>query len=76
MTYHELASTTAKCYAEGRAAANANMRKHNRSHWNREDYDIATIVTEFCLLGDPEKTEAELCNNSSVVYLHMRTKQS
>jgi hypothetical protein len=68
MTYHELASTTAKCYAKGRDAANANLRKHNRSDWNREDYDIAIIVTHVCLLSDPEKTEAELCNNSSVIY--------
>jgi hypothetical protein len=76
MTYHELAFTTLKCYAEGRAAANANMCKHNRSDWSHEDYDIATIVTEVCLLGDPEKTEAELCDNSPAVYPHMRTKQS
>jgi hypothetical protein len=54
-----VASTTAKCHAEGRAAANANMRKHKCSDWSREDYDIATIVTEVCLLGAPNRTETE-----------------
>jgi hypothetical protein len=58
MTYHELASTTAKCYAEGRAAANANMRKHNRSDWSREDYDIATVATQVCLLAHPDRGRA------------------
>jgi hypothetical protein len=53
-----VASTTAKCYAEGRAAANANMRKCGRSDWSREDYDIAKLVTEVCL-GDSDKTETE-----------------
>jgi hypothetical protein len=56
--YREAAACTAKCYAAGRAAANANMRKHNRSDWNREDYDIATVVTEVCLLGDPDRGRA------------------
>jgi hypothetical protein len=53
-----VASTTAKCYAEGRAATNTNMRNHNRSDWNREDYDIATVVSEVCLLGDPDRGSA------------------